>query len=155
MITVERRVEVRPQAPDVFAFLADFTHTEQWDPGTVRTTRIDDGPLGEGTRFHNVSEFRGRRTELDYRLVRFEPHSRLTFTGENATVTATDDLALAPSADGTVITYRAHFAFKRWARLAEPFLRRGFEPIADATAAQLKRTLDALAQQPPGATSAE
>ncbi len=144
MFTVERTVEVDRPVADVFAYLADFTHTEQWDPGTVRTTRTDQGPLGVGARFHNVSEFRGRRTELDYRLMRFDQDEHLTFTGTNRTVTATDDLALRATATGTRITYRAHFTFKRWARLAEPLLRRGLDKIADETIAQLGATLETL-----------
>ncbi|PZS14079.1 MAG: polyketide cyclase [Pseudonocardiales bacterium] len=144
MITVQRAVEVDRPLEAVFDYLADFTHTEQWDPGTVSTVRTDSGPLGVGARFHNVSEFRGRRTELDYRVMRFDPGEHLTFTGDNRTVTATDDLALRASASGTHITYRAHFRFKRWARLAEPLLKRGFQKIADDTVAQLRATLETL-----------
>jgi carbon monoxide dehydrogenase subunit G len=143
VITVERTVEVARPVPAVFAFLADFTNTEQWDPGTVSTTRTDDGPLRVGATFHNVSQFGGRRTELDYRIVRFEVDTRLTFTGDNRTVEATDDLTFSGLGDTTVITYRAHFRFKRWARLAEPFLRSRFEPIADETVEQLRTTLEA------------
>lgn len=144
MITVERTVEVDRPISAVFTYLSDFTHTEAWDPGTVTTTRIDDGPLRVGSTFHNTSQFRKRRTELDYRIVRLDTDSHLTFTGVNKTVEATDDMTLRADGDRTVITYRAHFAFKGLARLAEPFLRRGFEPIADDTVAQLMRTLEAV-----------
>lgn len=144
MISVERSVDVERPVEVVFTFLSDFVHTEQWDPGTVSTTRTDAGPLGLGSRFHNVSEFRGRRTELDYEVMRFDQNEHLTFTGENKTVTATDDMALRATATGTHITYRAHFRFKRWARLAEPVLRPGFGKIADETVAQLAATLEQL-----------
>ncbi len=144
MITVERTVDVDRPVAAVFAYLADFTHTEQWDPGTVSTTRTDHGALGVGARFHNVSEFHGRRTELDYQVVRFDQDEHLTFTGDNRTVTATDDLTFRATESGTRITYRAHFTFKRWARLAEPLLRRGFASIADETAEQLGATLATL-----------
>ena len=144
MITVERTVEVERPLDAVFAYLSDFVHTVAWDPGTIETTRTDHGPIRLGARFHNISEYRGRRTELDYALVRFEPGAHLTFTGTNKTVEATDDLAFRAAGESTTITYRAHFRFKRWVRLAEPFLRRGFEPIADETVAQLRATLLAL-----------
>ena len=77
MITVQREVAVARPLGAVFAYLADFRHTEQWDPGTVRTTRTDDGPLRVGSTFHNVSTYRGRTTELDYRVVRLDPNARL------------------------------------------------------------------------------
>ena len=144
MITIERTVTVQRPVRDVFTYLADFVHTGAWDPGTVSTTRTDGGPLGVGARFHNVSQYRGRRTELDYVLARFEPHAHLTFTGNNRTVEATDDMTFADHAGSTSITYRAHFRFKGWVRFAEPVLRRGFEPIADDTVAQLRATLLAV-----------
>lgn len=149
MITVEREVVVARPVAHVFGYLSDFTHTEQWDPGTVSTVRTDgDGPLAVGSTFHNTSEFRGRRTELDYRIVRLEPDEHLTFTGVNKTVEATDDLTFRTETgeDGerTVITYRAHFRFKGMFRFAEPFLRKGLEPVADDTVIQLKRTLETV-----------
>ncbi|MCW2497145.1 SRPBCC family protein [Jatrophihabitans sp.] len=145
MITVERRFDVGTPVRVVFAYLSDFTNTNSWDPGTVRTTRTDTGQLGVGSTFHNVSQFRGRQTELDYELTRLEPNRHLTFTGRNSTVTAVDDLSFAPSAtDGTLVTYRSHFTFHGVYRLAEPFLRRGFEPIADDTVQQLAEVLRSL-----------
>jgi carbon monoxide dehydrogenase subunit G len=145
MITVERTVEVDKAVGAVFTYLSDFTNTEHWDPGTVRTTRSDDGPLRVGATFHNVSSYRDRQTELDYAVMRYEPDVHLTFTGTNKTVEATDDMAFRADGDErTVITYRAHFRFKGLARLAEPFLKRGFDSIADDTVIQLKRTLEAV-----------
>ncbi len=143
MICVERVLTVDKSPHAVFTYLSDFTTTEHWDPGTVTTVRTDDGPLREGSTFRNISQFRGRQTELDYRLMTFEPDRHLVFTGNNKTVEATDDLSLTATSDGgTQITYRARFSFKGVARLAEPFLRRGFEAIADETVAQLSEALE-------------
>lgn len=145
MITVERRLAIERPVSDVWRFLSDFTTTEQWDPGTVSTTRSDGGPLRLGSRFHNVSTFRGRRTQLDYVIRSFEPDRHLTFTGENKSVTATDDMSFASSpGGGTLLTYRAHFDFKGLARFAEPLLRRVLAKIADDTVEQLRRTVESL-----------
>lgn len=144
MISVERTLRVQRPLSVVFDYLSDFTRTEEWDPGTVTTTRTDDGPLRVGSTFHNVSTYRGRQTELDYRVVRLDPLEHLTFTGVNSTVEATDDMGFTGDDTHTVITYRAFFRFQRWFRLAEPFLRGGFEPTADETVAQLARTLEQL-----------
>ncbi len=147
MITVQRTFEVAAPAAAVFSYLADFTNTTEWDPGTVRTTRTDAGPLGVGARFHNVSRFRGRETELDYVCEVYEPDRHVVFTGENKTVVATDDLSFAASGPSTVITYQARFRFKGLARLVEPFLGRAFGPIADETVASLRRVLESLPAQ--------
>ncbi|MFE2535656.1 hypothetical protein [Streptomyces sp. NPDC059371] len=51
------------------AYLADFSHARGWDPGTVscRPARAA-APITKGAEWVNVSTFRGRRTELRYRL---------------------------------------------------------------------------------------
>ncbi len=56
--------DARPER--VFAYLADFTHTEEWDPGTVRTHRVS-GDGGVGTTYANTSRFLGRETDLNLR----------------------------------------------------------------------------------------
>jgi carbon monoxide dehydrogenase subunit G len=144
MLTVQRTFTVDRPIETVFDYLADFTNTEAWDPGTVRTTRVDSGPLQSGARFHNVSNFRGRRTELDYELTTFDPRSHLTFTGNNKTVTSTDDLAFRPSGSGTEIHYAAHFDFHGLARLATPLLKSTFDKLADETVQQMTGVLESL-----------
>jgi carbon monoxide dehydrogenase subunit G len=142
MVEVERTFTVERSPADTFAYLADFSNAEAWDPGTVTCRRLDDGPLGVGSSFANVSEFRGRRTELAYRIIRHEPMSRLTFEGVNKTVTSTDDMRFEPAGGGTRITYHAQLRFKGLARLAGPFLKRGFEKLADETEGQMRTTLE-------------
>ncbi len=52
MIQMQRTVYTQAAPDAVFAYLADFTTTEQWDPGTVRTVRVagDGGVSAPDTR---------------------------------------------------------------------------------------------------------
>ncbi|MFI6979103.1 SRPBCC family protein [Embleya sp. NPDC050154] len=136
MVDVQRTFTVPRPIDEVVSYLRDFSHAVHWDPGTHECTRIDSGPIGVGSRWHNVSEFRGRHTELAYELTRSEP-ARLTFVGTNKTATSTDDLTFEPAGSSTKITYRSHVRFHGLARLADPFLRREFERLGD----ELLRTL--------------
>ncbi|CAN5513407.1 SRPBCC family protein [soil metagenome] len=144
MLTVERTFTVQAPIENVFDYLADFTNTNDWDPGTVRTTRLDNGPLQVGAKFHNVSKFRGRETELDYELTVFDPRTHLTFQGTNKTVTSTDDLSFRPDGSGTQIHYAAHFDFHGVAKLAQPFLSSTFETLADDTVIKMTGVLERL-----------
>ncbi|WP_234314475.1 MULTISPECIES: SRPBCC family protein [unclassified Streptomyces] len=136
-ITVRRDILVGLPLEDLVAYLEDFSRTEEWDPGTVRCVRVGEGPVRQGTVWRNTSRFRGRTSDLLYRLVSQEP-DRLLFVGENRTVTATDDLRFrARSATTTLLTYTASLRFKGWARLATPFLRPEFDRLADAVADRL------------------
>ena len=71
-MVIVRTVTVDRPVAEVFAYLSDFTTTEEWDPGTVRTTRVS-GDGGVGTTYHNVSRFLGRETELTYVVTDSEP----------------------------------------------------------------------------------
>ncbi|MEU0786802.1 SRPBCC family protein [Streptomyces sp. NPDC006173] len=131
MIEVERTLTLHHPLPDVVAYLADFAHTEEWDPGTVSCRPARPGaPVTKGSEWQNVSEFRGRRTELLYRLVRCEDR-RLTFVGRNRTATSTDDMTFREEDGGTRLTYRARIEFRGVAKLASPFLRKEFERLGD------------------------
>lgn len=143
MLDVQRTFVVTKPVEQVVSYLKDFANTEHWDPGTITTTRIGNGTIEVGARWHNVSEFRGRRTELDYRLSRAEA-DRLTFLGGNKTVTSTDDLRFREVEGGTEIRYRASFVFHGLARLAEPFLKRALDKLGDKTERQMRETINAL-----------
>jgi carbon monoxide dehydrogenase subunit G len=148
-ITVECSFRVSTPAPTVAAYLEDFSNTEEWDPGTLRCRRLDQGPLAVGARWENTSRFRGRESTLQYRLVTREPH-RLVFRGDNRTVTATDDIAIRPHGAGSLVTYRATLNFHGLFRFAEPVLRGSFERLADAVQARLPHVLDSLPPGPAG-----
>ncbi|MEU6164855.1 SRPBCC family protein [Streptomyces tanashiensis] len=136
MINVERILVVGLPLPELLAYLEDFAHTEEWDPGTVSCVRLDDGPVRTGARWRNTSVFRGRRTDLEYRLDVRES-ARLRFIGENKTVTAVDDLRFSVDGNGTRLTYQASLTFKGLAKLATPFLRSEFERLADGVSTRL------------------
>lgn len=140
---VRRTIRVRRPQGAVVAYLADFGNTVRWDPGTISCTRTDQGPVRVGSTWRNVSNFNGRTTELDYRLERMEP-ARLTFVGRNKQATATDDLTFATDADTTTITYNAEITFNGLLRLAAPFVRGGFEKLADEVETSLAAVLETL-----------
>ncbi len=136
-VTVDRSID------QVWGYLSDFTHTTDWDPGTVRTERTS-GDGGVGTRYHNVSKFLGRQTELDYRVVEFAPNEKLALRGENATVVALDTMTLSGSAERTTVTYRAAFEFKGIAKLVAPLLAPALRRLGDEAETGLREALTKL-----------
>jgi YD repeat-containing protein len=122
---------------DVFAYLSDFSTTQEWDPGIVEAERLDDSAIGEGTEFRLVAEFLGRKTELTYMIVQYEPPHAVTLRGENATLISKDTITF-DEADGiTRLTYDAELALKGRLRIADPVLRRVFNRVGDRALAGL------------------
>jgi carbon monoxide dehydrogenase subunit G len=138
---VERSFTVLRPVEEVFDYLGDFTHTNEWDPGTVRTTRLS-GDGGLGTTYSNTSEFMGRKVELGYETVAFERPHHVEFRGERGSTTTRDSMTFRPAGEGTEVHYRATFDFGRLGNLVAPLLlRRKLDTLADETVAQLQRAL--------------
>jgi uncharacterized protein YndB with AHSA1/START domain len=127
-VIVDRPVE------EVFAYLADFTTTTEWDPGTVRTTR-ESGDGGVGTHYRNVSKFLGRTVELTYVVVDHEPPGLISLRAENDSLIAHDTITVRPaSGGGAEITYRAVFTFKGLLRYVMPLAAPAFRKLGDEAA---------------------
>ena len=141
-VDVERTFTVASSPEGVVEYLRDFARAEQWDPGTVSCTRLDDGPVEVGARWRNVSTFLGRRTELVYELTRDEPNG-LQFVGRNDTATATDDITITAGATpGTTrIAYHAHLEFTGVAKIGAPVAKIALEKLGSETEKSLIRVL--------------
>ncbi|MEU6156452.1 SRPBCC family protein [Actinosynnema sp. NPDC047251] len=146
-VEVGRTFAVRTPPERVHEYLRDFAHAEQWDPGTVSCEPMEPGPVEVGTRWHNVSQFLGRRVELVYELTRDDPE-HLQFVGANRTATSTDDITVTPGpAPGTSsIHYRAHVEFHGLARFGAPLARLGLEKLATEMESSLPRALGGSVQ---------
>lgn len=134
---VERKVVVQKPVTEVFAYLADFTTTTEWDPGSVKTELIS-GDGGVGTKYHNTSSFNGKETQLIYEVIS-RSDNQIVLRGENKTVIATDTISVREVSAGTEIHYSANFKFKGITKVAEPFLRKAFEKLGDEAEAGLLR----------------
>ena len=90
---LERTVYTPRTPTETFTYLADFTSTNEWDPGTVSTTRTS-GDGGVGSTYRNISQFLGRKTELTYTTVILRPDEFIELMGENKTLVAHDQMTV-------------------------------------------------------------
>ena len=141
---MSRTFTVKPTPEVVVDYLADFTHAEEWDPGTESCTRLDSGPIRVGSRFHNESEIAGVSTELVYELVTLDA-DKVVLRGENDSATSTDTITVTPKDGGSEITYEAVIEAKGIGKLAEPLMKLVFERIGSETERKLREVLNRLA----------
>jgi carbon monoxide dehydrogenase subunit G len=131
-----------PRPPDeMFAYLSDFSSTQEWDPGVIEAERLSDAPVREGTEFRLLASFLGRQTPLTYRIVEYDPPHAVTFRGENSTIISLDRITFEPSDGGTRVTYDADLALKGPFKLAAPLLGVAFKRVGDRALAGLRDTL--------------
>ena len=140
---IERTITVPGRAEDVFAYLADFTTTEEWDPPTQATDLISgDGDVG--TRYRNVSKFLGKETETIYTVVTHDPPRRLELEGDASSMRLHDTITVDQQGDAVQVTYRAEFHPEGAAKLAAPLLPPALKALGDAAAGQMEECLRRL-----------
>ena len=144
MPSVERTVTTDQPIQKVWAYLSDFTTTEEWDPPTVSTTRTA-GDGGVGTTYTNVSSFLGNESEVHYVVTEHVPLERLQLKGDAGdSLSLLDTIAFAREGAGTAVTYHAEFEPHGVAKLAEPLMPLGLKVLADKVAKSMQEHLDAL-----------
>jgi carbon monoxide dehydrogenase subunit G len=127
---------------DIFAYLSDFSSTQEWDPGVIEAERLGDAPVHKGTEFRLLARFLGRKIPLTYRIVEYDPPNAVTFRGESSTVVSLDRITFEPFDGGTRIVYDADLALKEAFKLADPLLRVAFRRVGARALAGLRRTLE-------------
>src|SRR4051794_12724343 len=137
---ITRVVETSGPIDKVFAYLSDFTTTNEWDPGTVKTEKVS-GDGGVGTTYHNTSRFMGRETELTYVVQTHQPDRLFALRGENDSVIANDSIEISPLGEGARVTYTADFEFKGLGRFVAPLLKPALRKLGDEAEEGLRRAL--------------
>src|SRR5436305_5960138 len=137
-------IDIQQSRGEVFAYLSDFSTTREWDPSVVEAKRLNGQAVGEGAEFRLVAEFLGRKNELTYRIVEYDPPHAVTFLGKNATVVSRDRITFDSTAAGTRVTYDADLVLNGLLRIADPVLGLAFSRVGDRALAGLRRTLATL-----------
>jgi carbon monoxide dehydrogenase subunit G len=133
-----------PKPPaEVFAYLADFSTTAEWDPGISTARRLDDGPLGVGNRVELDAGFFGRTITLIYETTLYEAPHRFIVRGESSTVVSVDEITVEADGAGSLVTYDAELTLKGALKIFDPALSLGFGKVADKAIAGLRKALSA------------
>jgi carbon monoxide dehydrogenase subunit G len=143
---VERTIETACERETAFDYVADFSTTEEWDPGIPSARRLDDGPVGMGSRFELVSRFGSTEQTIVYEITAFDRPDSVTFVGEGSNFSGTDVISFAPrEGGGTIVTYVADLGLKGLAAVALPFIKRRLDEMSDRAVAGLQVALDTRA----------
>lgn len=143
MPSVERTVTVHKSISQVWDYLSDFRSSQEWDPPSVSTTRTS-GDGGVGTKYHNVSKFAGRETEVDYIVTDYVEHERLQLKGDAGSIQLIDTMTFESTGSSTSVTYHAQFDATGLTKLAEPFMPPALALLANKVAKSLEEHLNAL-----------
>ena len=145
MTLIQETVETDLPLEQVFAFVADFTNIDEWDPGVTRSVKRSDGPLAVGTVYDVDVNYGGRTIPMTYTVTDYRPNEQVVLIGEGSTVYAVDTIEFAETPTGTRVVYSADLSMKGLLRLAQPFLGKKFAEIGTSAAAGMQDRLERLA----------
>jgi carbon monoxide dehydrogenase subunit G len=146
MTTLHERIETPLALQDTFDFIADFSNSARWDPGVATATRLDDRPLGMGSRFDLGVRMAGRVSQMEYVITTWQPPQRVVLTGSGSGVAAIDDIRFEASEAGTVVDYIADIRLRGALRLVAPLAGGAFARIARDARDGMQRALDERAK---------
>jgi uncharacterized protein YndB with AHSA1/START domain len=139
-------IEVAASPERSWAYVSDFSTAAEWDPGIVSSRKTSDGPVGFGSTFDVVAEFRGKQQPFVYRIADFVEGRRIVLEGEGEKARSVDTITFHPlDGGGTQIVYEADLTLKGFNRVAEPFLGGTVKEMGEKALAGLKAKLDAPA----------
>jgi hypothetical protein len=139
-IILTKTLNSKKSADELFAYFSDFTTTNEWDPNTVKTTKLS-GDGGVGTKYANTSSFNGRESSLVYEVIEIQPNKLIRLHGENKSLTAVDTMKVEDLGSERRFTYEARFKFKGIAKVAAPFLKKAFDKLAADAEDGLRKVL--------------
>lgn len=146
MPRLQETIETRLPVADAFDFIADFGNSEEWDPGTEWSQRLEDAPPKVGSRYLLGVKMGPRVSPMTYEIVELEPNRRVVLEGRGSSVEARDDIRFTPiTGGGTRVDYTADLELRGLLRLIQPFAGRAFAAVGDNAREGMQRKLDELA----------
>lgn len=127
----ETRLIEKPVA-DVFNYTADFGNIEDWDPGIASSRRLDEGPVGVGSRFELIVSFGGSQIPMIYEITEYEPTERFVIVGSGEQLEAVDELKFEDRGEGrTLVEYTADLTLHNFMKYLTPFMGPVFKRVGE------------------------
>lgn len=145
MARISEPLDVPIPVEAAFDHVADFTTTADWDPGITRARRLDDGPIGLGSRFKVQLKLGVVTVPLVYEITAYERPHRVVLATQGLLYRGEDDVRFEATESGTKVHWNATFALRGPGALLDPALGVGFRRTAAKAVAGLERSLRALA----------
>lgn len=110
----------------VFDITTDFEHAPSIMETVIRTEKLTEGPMQEGTQVKEVRNVRAREIETILTVSEYVPHQNYTVTSESAGMTVEYRYAFTAKEGGTTIDFMGSVQSKR---LKNVLIRPIFERI--------------------------
>lgn len=127
---------------EVFAFTADFSNADKWDPGVASSRSIEGGAPGVGSKYDVVVSFGSSEIPMTYEITEWEDNSRVVLKGKGETIEALDVIAFEARDGGTLVDYTADLTFTNWMRFVTPLMGPVLRRVGEKALDGLVKTME-------------
>ena len=104
MAQTERSTDIAKPPEEVFPYLFEPDLVPQWTTGLNGYERLDDGPLGSGSRFREQLEVSGQQIDTELEITAYDPPTGAETRTEIRGIDVISTYALQLSGGGTRLT---------------------------------------------------
>jgi uncharacterized protein YndB with AHSA1/START domain len=104
MAQTERSTDIAKPPEAVFPYLFEPDLVPQWTTGVNSYERLNDGPLGTGSRFRQQLEVSGQQIDAELEIKRYDPPTGAETRTEIRGIDVISTYTLQPSGGGTRLT---------------------------------------------------
>lgn len=143
--SITHSIEIDRRPEEVFAYLDQPERHGEWQEAIVTAKVEGDGPVGVGTRVHEVRTMGGREQDTSYEITEHEPPRKSSFSGTTGSVRPVGTVTVEPIDDGTRsrVTLEFDLIGHGMGTLLAPFARQQAAKEIPKAQEQLKARLEA------------
>ncbi len=142
MARYQTMIESTLPPEEAFAYMADFSNAQFWDPSVSEAHRAGDAPIGVGSVFELVARFAGRDVPLEYAIVEHDPPRRVVLEARRPGFFTRDTITVEPAEHGSRVHYDARLEFGGVRRLLDPVMQRIFNRVGANAKAGMQAALN-------------
>ena len=143
MAQTERSTDIAKPPEEVFPYLFEPDLVPQWTTGLNGYERLDDGPLGTGSRFREQLEVSGQQIDTELEITAYDPPRGAETRTEIRGIDVISTYTLQPSGGGTRLTQTVEATGGGLkGRVLIPIIQPHLEKKLDADLAALKALLN-------------
>lgn len=150
MTILNETITLNRPAHEVFAYVSDFANCQQWDATATRSERLDDGPLGVGSRFDVNCALPVGSLDLIYEVTEFQAPHKIVLVGRGRFFEVTDTITVTPDkvkgkgkGESCSLEYTAEFDWKPYLSGLAQHAQAGLERMGhESVQVGLKEALD-------------
>jgi hypothetical protein len=135
-------------AQQVFDYIVDFSHINEWDHTIVTSNKVGDSAIGLGSRFDLVFSMGRRKSPISYEITEFASPSKAELTGTSKSFTAIDTVQIEQQEHGCLVNWHAKIVFTGLSAFIVPFLASKIKAGGAQTIRDLNAILDSQVALP-------